>query len=128
MADKLILVVDDEGMVKEYLEELIGRHGYHHAAFTDPKEALIFFAMNTNRIAGVVADIKMPGMTGYELAGEMLKINAHIPVILISAYFPSLDSVRETPNVKRVLSKPISSRLLLEALEIEIREANQKAV
>jgi FixJ family two-component response regulator len=128
MGEKLVLVVDDEGMVKEYLEELMGRHGYRYAAFTDPREALVFFEMNTTKVDVVVADIKMPGITGYELAAEMLKINARVPVILISAYFPSLSAVQETPNVKRILSKPISSSLLLEAVETEIREAGQKAV
>jgi FixJ family two-component response regulator len=127
MREKLVLVVDDEGLVKEYLEALMGRHGYRYAAFTDPREALVFFEMNTTKIDVVVADIKMPEMSGYDLAGEMLKINAGIPVILISAYFPSLAAVQGTPNVKRVLSKPLSSRLLLDAVETEIAEAAKKA-
>jgi hypothetical protein len=57
----------------------------------------------------------------------MLKINAGIPVILISAYFPSLAAVQGTPNIKRVLSKPLSSKLLLDAVETEIAEAAKKA-
>lgn len=119
MNDKFVLVVDDEGLVKEYLEELMGRHGYRYAAFTDPQEALVFFEMNATKIDIVVADIRMPQISGYHLAGEMLKINPNIPVILISAYFPSLNAVQETPNIKRVLPKPLSAKLLLEAIETE---------
>lgn len=127
MNHKFVLIVDDEGLVKEYLEEVMGRHGYRSAAFTDPQEALVFFEMNTTRIDVVVADIRMPGISGYDLAKEMLRINPHIPVILISAYFPSLNAVQQTPNVKRVLSKPLSTKLLLEAVETEINEAARTA-
>jgi DNA-binding NtrC family response regulator len=123
MGETLVLVVDDEGLVKEYLAEVVGRHGYRHAAFTDPGEALVFFEMNSTKIQIVVADIKMPQISGYDLAAEMLKINPEIPVILISAYFPSLNAVQETPNVKRVLPKPLSAKLLLEAIETELSEA-----
>ncbi len=124
MNDKpLVLVVDDEGMVKEYLDEVMERYGYKHVSFTDPREALVFFEMNTHKIDIVVADVRMPGITGYDLAKEFLKIDPRIPVILITAYFPSLKAVQETPNIKRVLSKPLSTKLLVEAVETEIREA-----
>ena len=127
MREKFVLVVDDEGLVKEYLEEVMTRNGYRSAAFTDPREALVFFEMNTTKIDIVVADIKMPDISGYELAREMLRINPQIPVILISAYFPSLNAVQETPNIKRVLSKPLSTKLLVEAVETEIQEAGYTA-
>ena len=127
MKEKLVLVVDDEGMMKEYLEEVMKRHGYKYAAFVDPSEALVFVQMNSNKIDLVVTDIKMPGITGYDLAKEVLKINPRIPVILISAYFPSLNAVQEAPNVKRVLSKPLSTKLLVEAVETEILESAETA-
>ncbi len=127
MKEKLVLVVDDEGMVKEYLEEVMTRHGYQCASFADPSEALVFFQMNSTKIDIVVADIRMPGISGYDLAKEMLKINRRVPVILISAYFPSLNAVQEAPNVKRVLSKPLSTKLLVEAVETEILESVKTA-
>lgn len=127
MKERLILVVDDEGLVKEYLEEVMRRHGYRYASFTDPAEALIFFQMNSTKVDLVVADIRMPEISGYDLAKEMMRVNSHVPVILISGYFPSLKAVQETPNVKRVLSKPLSTKLLLEAVETEISESAQSA-
>jgi len=127
MKEKLVLLVDDEGMMKEYLEEVMKRHGYRYAAFADPSEALVFVQMNSNKIDLVVTDIKMPGITGYDLAKEVFKINPRIPVILISAYFPSLNAVQEAPNVKRVLSKPLSTKLLVEAVETEILESAKTA-
>lgn len=123
MKDTLVLLVDDEGMVKEYLDEVMERHGYRHVSFTDPGEALIFFQMNSRKIDIVIADVRMPNITGYDLARELLKINPHVPVILITAYFPSLKAVQETPNIKRVLSKPLTTKLLIEAMESEIRES-----
>jgi DNA-binding NtrC family response regulator len=127
LKERLVLVVDDEGLVKEYLEEVMRRQGYRSASFTDPAEALVFFQMNSTKIDLVVADIRMPEISGYDLAKEMMKVNQHVPIILISAYFPSLKAVQETPNVKRVLSKPLSTKLLLEAVETEISESAQSA-
>jgi CheY-like chemotaxis protein len=124
--EKFVLVVDDEGLVKEYLEEVMGKYGYRHAAFTDPKEALAYFGSHATEIDLVVTDIRMPQISGYEFAKEMLKINPRVPVVLISAYFPSLNAVQDAPNVKRVLSKPLSTKLLLEAIETEITEASEE--
>jgi DNA-binding NtrC family response regulator len=125
--DKLVLIVDDEGLVKEYLEEVMQRHKYRCASFTDPREALVYFQMNSAKVSIVVADIRMPDITGYQLAQELAKIKPDVPVILISAYFPSLKAVQDAPNVKRVLSKPLSTKLLLEAVETEIDEAARRA-
>jgi DNA-binding NtrC family response regulator len=125
--EKFVLVVDDEGTMKEYLEEVMKRHGYRYASFVDPSEVLVFVQTNSNKIDLVVTDIRMPGITGYDLAKEILKINPNIPVILISAYFPSLNAVEEAPNVKRVLSKPLSTRHLIEAVETEISESAKTA-
>jgi DNA-binding NtrC family response regulator len=119
----IVLLVDDEGMVKEYLDEVMERAGYEHVSFTDPREALVFFEMNSHRVDIVIADVRMPNITGYDLARELLKINPRIPVILITAYFPSLKAVQETPNIKRVLSKPLTTKLLVEAIQTEVKEA-----
>jgi FixJ family two-component response regulator len=125
--ERLVLVVDDEGLVKEYLEEVMKKHGYRYASFTDPAEALVFFQMNSTKVDLVVADIRMPEISGYDLAKEMMRVNSRVPIILISGYFPSLRAVQETPNVKRVLSKPLSTKLLLEAMETEIDESAKSA-
>ncbi len=82
-----VLFVDDEVLAMEYLQNLISweAHGFEvvgHAL--NAKRALEMFDRERPEI--VISDIKMVGMDGLELAGELRKRHADAAVILLSAY------------------------------------------
>jgi FixJ family two-component response regulator len=81
---KLIAVVDDDESVREALPDLLREFGFDTIAF-DAAEA--FLSSDTlDRIACLILDIAMPGMTGPELQQELINRGLRIPVLFITAH------------------------------------------
>jgi FixJ family two-component response regulator len=81
---KLIAVVDDDESVREALPDLLREFGFDTIAF-DAAEAFLS-SDAPNRIACLILDIAMPGMTGPELQQELSHRGLRIPVIFITAH------------------------------------------
>jgi DNA-binding NtrC family response regulator len=111
------MVVDDEEMLAEYVQALLERNGYTTKSFMDPKKAIEFFAANTKRVSLIISDIKMPGMSGTELAKKATEIKPDVPIILISAYSELLPEAVSATNVRVFLEKPLMKTDLLQAIE-----------
>lgn len=84
-----ILVVDDEPFILESVALLLDSFGYSATTCNHPGEALS--KLQSNRFDVILTDIKMPGMSGIELLGEIRKFDTETPVILMTAY-AELDS------------------------------------
>lgn len=113
----IILVVDDEEMMEEYIQDLLRERGYEHASFMDPVKALEFFSKNADRVELVISDIRMPGIDGLELAKRAVEIKADVPIILLSGYSEKLPEAASLPNVRAVLEKPLLKTDLVQAVE-----------
>lgn len=139
MAEKLerIVIIDDEKRMCDSLVALLQGDGVDVSAFQKPMDAVEM--IRNGRVDLVVTDIKMPQMGGMEILREVKKIDAEIPVILMTGY-ASLDTALEAINqgaydyllkpvefshlelaVKRALEKrrsDLSQRVLLEQLKL----------
>ena len=82
---KRILIVDDTDSNRLMLSMLLKRDGYNVIAVSSGKEALK--ACHNNDIDLCLLDIKMPGMTGFELAVNLRKDEntATIPFVFVSS-------------------------------------------
>ena len=72
---KRILVVDDEESITRVLEEYLTDLGAQVIAFTDPKKARLRARMD--RFDAVILDIRMPGISGFDLFKDMQARNPH---------------------------------------------------
>jgi PAS domain S-box-containing protein len=81
-----ILFVDDEECIAYSCKELLECQGYTVTSVTNSLEALELFKTRPNTFDLVFTDQTMPNMTGIQLATELLKIRADIPIILCSGY------------------------------------------
>lgn len=111
-----ILIVDDNDTFRKMLYELLKYHKYQPTAVSSGEEALEF--LSQNKIDIVITDIKMPGMDGLELLAAIQKIDAQLPVILVTAYLEDetiSDHIKEN-NHYRYLSKPFRVEEILELL------------
>jgi len=114
---ELILVVDDEGAIRNVTQSLLTRNGYRTLLACDGAEALSIFASQVDRIDAVFTDVMMPKMDGIALCRELKKI---APEVRIVAATGSGDESRlqelRALNVGNVLGKPFTSGSLLTAI------------
>ncbi|MGB9846642.1 MAG: response regulator [Desulfotomaculales bacterium] len=80
----LILVADDEEIVREMLEDTLKEEGYRVATAKDGKEALE--KIDSLAPDAVLLDNKMPEMSGVEVLEIIRRAGAVVPVILMTAY------------------------------------------
>jgi len=82
----LILVVDDEDIVRAPCEENLRRNGYAVIGAAHGEEALRIFTRRWQEIDCVVLDLTMPGMSGAVVFREMKRIDPNVSVILTSGF------------------------------------------
>ena len=112
-----VLFVDDEDLLVEMGKEMLEKMGYSVTAVTDSAEALKSFSSDPSRFDLVVTDHTMPGMTGLNLARELLKIREDIPIILCTGHSDAVSSeIAKENGIGRFLVKPIARQELAEAI------------
>jgi DNA-binding NtrC family response regulator len=81
-----IIFIDDEDTLAEMGREMLEGLGCKVIAATSSAGALEIFRAQPDRFDLVVTDMTMPGMTGKELAIELLGIRPDIPIILCTGF------------------------------------------
>src|SRR5262245_61257446 len=82
-----ILMVDDEPKNLTVLEAILDNPGYRLVRATSAEQALL--ALLADEFALLILDIRMPDVSGFELA-QMIKArkkNANVPIIFLTAYY-----------------------------------------
>ncbi len=116
-----ILMVDDDISVLESGAELLKEHGYSVITSENADDAMD--KLQANEVDVVVADIRMPQVSGLELLEKIHSTNSNMPVILMTAY-AELD-VAITAMGKGAFDfiiKPYKQELLLHAIEMAIKQ------
>jgi PAS domain S-box-containing protein len=118
----LILVVDDEDVVRDLCMEFVTIAGYQVLGAEDGLKGVEIFRRESDNLACVLLDLSMPRMDGVTAFHEMKKINPDIPVILCSGYSED-NAMRsfagETPA--GFLQKPYKLEVLSEKLRSVIK-------
>ena len=108
-----ILVVDDDPHVREIVAEILSDFGHSVVAAGGGIEALQMLD-ETPGIQLVITDVRMPDISGLDLATRARRERDHLKVILISGYFLAQDIGL------RVLRKPFRMTELQAAVEAEL--------
>jgi signal transduction histidine kinase len=109
-----ILIVDDEPRNLTVLESILDDPGYRLVRAHSGQEALL--ALMAHEFAVLVLDVRMPGMTGFELA-QIIKERrktARVPIIFLTAYYNEDQHVLEGYGSGAVdyLHKPVNTAVL----------------
>ncbi len=100
-----ILVVDDEVGLGEALKLSLEMVGYQVVFSANPRRALEFFRGKTFDL--VITDLRMPGMTGWELAAEIKRMSPRTPVIAMTGW--PVDLIRDgqrSADMEMIIQKP----------------------
>jgi len=114
-----ILVVDDELDIVLIFKQALNRQGYTVLGFTDPLLALEHFKLNSSDYGLVITDVRMPRMSGFELAANIKVIKPDAKVVFMSAFEVS-DLEFSMPGVKinDFLRKPVDVKTLVRRVKV----------
>lgn len=120
-----VFVVDDDPAVRDSLGLLLGLRGFRTALFAD---AAAFLAAWREDLAGcVVADIRMPGMTGLELQAEAAARGSEIPFVIVTAHGDAASArTAFKANAVDFLEKPFDDDQLVAAIGAAFARETQR--
>jgi two-component system, NtrC family, response regulator len=84
MKKSSILLIDDDDSLRRVMEFSLIEAGFRVQTASSGEEGLLLFGKNT--FDAVITDITMPGIGGMEVLAKIHEEDAHIPVIMITAY------------------------------------------
>lgn len=116
-----ILCIDDQwtGLIGRKM--LLEKSGYEVLEASGGDEGLKLF--RSHAVDAVVLDYQMPGMNGDVVAAKMKRINAHVPIMLLSAYGPLPKS--KLSAVDSFVSKSEPTNILLSSLKNLLNERHK---
>ncbi len=112
MANKRILLVEDDPNFGTVLKDYLEMNDYDVTHATDGLEGLIAFKNDEYDIC--ILDVMMPKKDGFTLAKEIRSVNADIPIIFLTAKSMKEDVVKGYQvGADDYLNKPFDSEVLL---------------
>jgi two-component system cell cycle sensor histidine kinase/response regulator CckA len=114
---KLILIVEDDSQVRLLASKALQRLGYDVLEAEDGVHALEALEADPEAISLVFSDVRMPRMTGTELAESVVRRWPKMKLLLTSGHARSEDY----GYAYSVLPKPYSRQQLSEAIQLVLK-------
>jgi FixJ family two-component response regulator len=112
---KLVAIVDDDDSMRSALDGLLKAVGFPARAFASAEEFLK--SGDQHQTSCLIADIRMPGMSGLELQAQLNAERCRVPIIFITAHGDEkmrMQALRA--GAVEFLSKPFDEEVLLESV------------
>ena len=127
---RLILVVDDEIPVREFVCRYLSWKGFRIVEAADGNDALEM--VQNSPVDLVLSDLCMPGMDGISLIRALKPLYPELKVVVMSGYIAGEETIEELQGmgVLEVLEKPFLPEELLAAVQsaLEVIDTNSKEV
>ena len=117
-------VVDDDDLLREVLGSLFQSVGLQVQTFAS---APAFLSTKLPDAPGcLVLDVRLPGMSGLDFQGELVKANVHLPIVFITGYgdIPMTVKAMKAGAVE-FLTKPFRDQDLLDAVRVGIERSTE---
>ncbi len=119
-----VLYIEDEPSLGKIVKESLQRRGYDVTLETDGAAALPLFRLLNPAVC--VLDIMLPNKDGFEIAGEIRAINAHVPILFLTAKTQTTDVVKGfTLGGNDYIRKPFSMEELIVRIDNALRRTGQ---
>lgn len=118
---KLVAIVDDDELVRAGLQRLLKAAGLPVASFGSAEDFLE--SGQLREVGCLIADIRMPGMSGLELLAKLKVGDCPLPTIFITAHGDEkmrLQAMRG--GAVEFLTKPFDDAILLERVRMALED------
>ena len=121
---ELVLVIDDEDIIRRTAKSVLEHYGYTVVLAANGKEGVDLFQVLTEKVSAVLLDMTMPLMNGEEALRHLKAINPAIRVILSSGY-NEVEAIRRFngKGLAGFIQKPYSAVALVEKIRAILEEA-----
>jgi two-component system, OmpR family, response regulator AdeR len=113
-AQKLVLIVDDDESLLDLMEHVVKKEGFRTDRATDGQEALR--KVEALQPDLLILDFMLPGLGGYEALRELQARGCgDIPIVVVTGRAMdggSIELVKQEPNVKDFIQKPVRPAFL----------------
>src|SRR3989441_4983916 len=116
---KLVAIVDDDDLMRSALQGMLKSVGLPSQAFASAEEYLN--SGQQHQTACLIADIRMPGMSGLELQAKLNAEHCRIPTIFITAHGDTkmrMQALRA--GAVEFMAKPFNDEALLESVRVAL--------
>lgn len=125
MPQNTVFIVDDDPSVRDSLALLLSLRGYATSVFANAEDFLT--SLQADWTGCVVADIRMPGMSGLELQEYLRKQAPSLPVIVVTAHGDVTAARRAfLADAIDFIEKPFDSDQLAAAIERALASGKQE--
>ena len=124
-----LLIVDDDPDIVQVLKRGLQKNSFLVNAFTNPEEALQSFKSDAESYCVVVSDMRMPALSGIQLARKVKEINPNVKVILMTAFEirdSEFSKVFPSTQVDGFVQKPIGIKDLTKKILSVISETRRR--
>jgi CheY-like chemotaxis protein len=114
---KLILVVDDEALIREITKSSLETYNYRVLTASNGVEAVAIYTQYQKQISVVLLDMMMPAMDGTMAIRTLQKINPHVKIVAISGLLSNQNLAEVSGmGVQAFLAKPCTAKELLQTI------------
>lgn len=127
--DRTVMVVDDDRDILTVASKGLENAGFRVHGFSDPITALQHVEGGCQRCEVVVSDVKMPGMSGFQLVRRVKDLRPDIKIIMMTAFDVNkseFESMFPSTRVDRIMQKPFAISELAETVKDIFREDSAK--
>lgn len=114
-----IMIIDDEEDILGLFNDFLQQQGYSVRAFAEPLLALQEIEKRPQEYSLIITDLRMPGMSGFQLIKSINRINKKIRIVLMSAFEISGEIVKGI-RYDEYIQKPLHIRVLLDAVRKQV--------
>jgi len=116
----MVAIVDDEESVRKALQRLLGAAGLNVNSYASAEDFLKSEQLDATGC--LVADIRMPGMSGLDLLAELNRKHIPIPTILITAHGDeNLRMQAMRAGAVKFLPKPVDGATLVASVQAALQ-------
>lgn len=124
-ASPLILVVEDDSAIRRGLVDALHFGGYRTAECGDGSRAVDLASEAGPHL--VLLDVLLPGRNGFDILGDLRRLQPTLPVIMVTAKGAEQDRVRGLSHgADDYIVKPFSPRELLARVEAVLRRSPER--
>jgi DNA-binding NtrC family response regulator len=124
-----LLIVDDDSDIVQVLKRGLQKNRFLVDAFTNPEEALQSFKSNAEAYCLVLSDVRMPRLSGIQLAKKVKEASPSVKVILMTSFEirdSEFSKVFPSTQVDGFVQKPIGIKDLTKKILSVISETRRR--